>query len=144
MKAVLIIVGKTREPYIQAGVDEYVRRIGRYMPFRVEVAPEERGSVGTLRLLRENDYVVLLDERGREYRSVEFAEWLNRMQGMSARRLAFVIGGAYGFSKEVYERADEKISLSKLTFSHELARLVFAEQLYRACTILRHEPYHHE
>lgn len=144
MKAVLIIVGKTREPYIQAGVDEYVRRIGRYMPFRVEVAPEERGSVGALRLLRENDYVVLLDERGREYRSVEFAEWLNRMQGMSARRLAFVIGGAYGFSEEMYERADEKISLSKLTFSHELARLVFAEQLYRACTILRHEPYHHE
>lgn len=144
MKAILIIVGKTREPYIQAGVDEYVRRIGRYMPFRVEVAPEERGSVGALRLLRENDYVVLLDERGREYRSVEFAEWLNRMQGMSARRLAFVIGGAYGFSEEMYERADEKISLSKLTFSHELARLVFAEQLYRACTILRHEPYHHE
>lgn len=144
MKAVLIIVGKTREPYIQAGVDEYVRRIGRYMPFRVEVAPEERGSVGALRLLRENDYVVLLDERGREYRSVEFAEWLNRMQGMSARRLAFVIGGAYGFSEKMYERADEKISLSKLTFSHELARLVFAEQLYRACTILRHEPYHHE
>lgn len=144
MKAVLIIVGKTREPYIQAGVDEYVRRIGRYMPFRVEVAPEERGSVGTLRLLRENDYVVLLDERGCEYRSVEFAEWLNRIQGMSARRLAFVIGGAYGFSEEMYERADEKISLSKLTFSHELARLVFAEQLYRACTILRHEPYHHE
>lgn len=96
-----------------------------------------------LKKIEPADTVVLLDERGREFRSVELAAWMEKKQ-QSVRKLVFVIGGPYGFSPEVYARADEKISLSKLTFSHQMVRLIFVEQLYRACTILKGEPYHHE
>lgn len=157
MKIVLLAVGKTREAYLVAGIEDYVRRIGRYLPFEFVVAPDLRNVRGlsphdvcareaemVLKVLREEDYVVLLDEGGREMRSAEFAEWLNKRAGGSARRLVFVIGGPYGFSERVVERADENLSLSRLTFSHQMVRLIFAEQLYRACTILHHEPYHHE
>lgn len=106
---------------------------------------QQKTLEGTLILkqLQAQDTVVLLDEHGKEFRSVEFAAWLEKQQQV-ARRLVFVIGGPYGFSESVYERANSKISLSKMTFSHQMVRLIFCEQLYRACTIIQGEPYHHE
>lgn len=156
MKTELIMVGKTSDKHFQAGIDDYVRRVSHYMPFSVTVVPglkstrslseeQQRQLEGEqlLRLFQPSDCVVLLDERGAEMRSVELARWLEQKR-QSSRRLVFVIGGPYGFSRAVYERSDEMLSLSRLTFSHQLVRLVFAEQLYRACTIVRGEPYHHE
>ena len=156
MKTELIVVGKTTDKHFQAGIEDYVGRIGHYMPFGVTVIPElkstkslteelQKESEGKLimKQLQASDTVVLLDEHGKEMRSVELARWLEQKQA-SARRLVFVIGGPYGFSQEVYDRANEKLSLSKLTFSHQMVRLVFTEQLYRACTIIKGEPYHHE
>ena len=156
MKTGLILVGKTTDKYLQAGIDDYVGRIGHYMPFSLTVIPELKNTKSLsedqqktlegeaiLKLLQPSDTLVILDEKGREYRSVEFASWLSKRQ-QTARRLVFLIGGPYGFSEAIYERANEKISLSKMTFSHQLVRLIFAEQLYRACTINKNEPYHHE
>lgn len=156
MKTVLIVVGKTTDKHIVACINDYVERIGHYMPFTLNVIPElkntkslseqqqkEREGELILGTLQAGDVVVLLDEHGRELRSVDFARWLERKQ-LSARRMVFVIGGPYGFSPAVYQRADEQLSLSKMTFSHQMVRLVFTEQLYRACTIIRGEPYHHE
>ena len=156
MKTVLIVVGKTTDKHIVACINDYVERIGHYIPFTLNVIPElkntkslseqqqkEREGELILGTLQAGDVVVLLDEHGRELRSVDFARWLERKQ-LSARRLVFVIGGPYGFSPAVYQRADEQLSLSKMTFSHQMVRLVFTEQLYRACTIIRGEPYHHE
>ena len=156
MKTELIMVGKTADKHFQAGIDDYVSRVAHYMPFKVNVIPdlkstrsiteeqqkEEEGEQ-ILRLVQPGDTLVMLDEHGREVRSVELARWLGQKR-QTARRLVFVIGGPYGFSKEVYQRANEKLSLSKLTFSHQMVRLVFVEQLYRACTIIKGEPYHHE
>ena len=126
------------------------------MPFGVTVIPELKNTKNLtedqqktaegeliLRQLQPSDTVVLLDEHGKELRSIELAAWLEQKRN-TARRLVFVIGGPYGFSSEVYARANEKLSLSKLTFSHQMVRLVFTEQLYRACTIIKGEPYHHE
>ena len=126
------------------------------MPFDVYVVPElknarnlseeqqkEREGEQILKQLCQGDIVVLLDERGSERRSVEFANWLQKRQ-QTTRRLVFVIGGPYGFSKAVYDRADDRVSLSQMTFSHQMVRLIFVEQLYRVCTILKGEPYHHE
>ncbi len=156
MKTELIVVGKTDNPHFTAGIEDYIRRICHYVPFGMTVIPElkynkkrgadqQRVQEGQLILkkIEPADTVVLLDERGREFRSVELAAWMEKKQ-QSVRKLVFVIGGPYGFSPEVYARADEKISLSKLTFSHQMVRLIFVEQLYRACTILKGEPYHHE
>ena len=155
MKTELIVVGKTSDKHFQAGIDDYVRRVGHYMPFDITVIPdlkatrslsEEQQKVAEgeqiLRLVQPADTVVLLDEHGQELRSVELARWLEQKK-QTARRLLFVIGGAYGFSDAVYARANEKLSLSRLTFSHQMVRLVFTEQLYRACTIIKGEPYHH-
>ena len=135
---------------------DYTDRIGHYMPFEVLTIPElkntksmpeeqqkEREGEQILKRLQATDTVVLLDEHGKERRSLEFATWLEKKQH-TARRLVFVIGGPYGFSPALYDRADEMISLSMMTFSHQIVRLVFLEQLYRACTIIRGEPYHHE
>ena len=126
------------------------------MPFSVTVIPELRNAKSLsqqqqkdkegeaiLRLLQPSDTVVLLDERGKEPRSIELADWLQRQQ-QTARRLVFIIGGPYGFSQQVYSRADSMLSLSRMTFSHQMVRLIFVEQLYRACTIIKGEPYHHE
>lgn len=156
MKTELILVGKTTDKHFAAGISDYTERIGHYMPFSVTVIPElkntksltadnQKAAEGELILkrLQPSDTVVLLDERGREPRSVELASWLQQKQN-TARRLVFVIGGPYGFSEAVYSRADEQLSLSRLTFSHQMVRLVFVEQLYRACTIIKGEPYHHE
>ncbi|ERT60441.1 putative rRNA large subunit m3Psi methyltransferase RlmH [Prevotella sp. BV3P1] len=156
MKTELIVVGKTDNPHFIAGIEDFIRRTCHYVPFGMTVIPElknnkkrgadqQRVQEGQLILkkIEPADTVVLLDERGREFRSVELAAWLEKKQ-QSVRKLVFVIGGPYGFSPEVYARANEKISLSKLTFSHQMVRLIFVEQLYRACTILKGEPYHHE
>ena len=156
MKTLLILVGKTADKHFQAGISDYVGRIGHYMPFDIVTLPELRNTKSLseqqqkaaegeliLRQLQPSDTVVLLDERGRQQRSQEFARWLEQKQ-QSARRLVFVIGGAYGFSPSVYSRANDMVSLSPMTFSHQMVRLIFTEQLYRACTIIRGEPYHHE
>jgi 23S rRNA (pseudouridine1915-N3)-methyltransferase len=139
-----------------AGIADYSERIGHYMPFSITTIPELKNTKSLteeqqkqaegeqiLKLIQPSDTVVLLDEHGHEYRSVELASWLEQKRN-TARRLVFVIGGPYGFSQAVYTRANEKISLSKMTFSHQMVRLIFTEQLYRACTIIKGEPYHHE
>ena len=157
MHLTLLTVGKTDIPWVREGLETYVSRLGHYVPFSLKEIPELKGVSAlsrdqirnkegglVLAQLRPADEVILLDERGREFRSVEFADWLNRRMAASGRDLVFVVGGAYGFSDAVYARADGKISLSKMTWSHQLVRTIFAEQLYRAFTILRGEPYHHE
>ena len=156
MKALLLLVGKTADKHISSCMADYTERIGHYMPFEVLTIPElkntksmpeeqqkEREGEQILKRLQATDTVVLLDEHGKERRSLEFATWLEKKQH-TARRLVFVIGGPYGFSPALYDRADEMISLSMMTFSYQIVRLVFLEQLYRACTIIRGEPYHHE
>ena len=156
MKTELMMVGKTTDKHFVALIDEYVKRVGHYMPFSLTVIPElkatrslteeqQRQAEGEqiLKLLQPGDTVVLLDEHGQELRSVELARWVEQKR-QTARRLVFVIGGPYGFSQAVYGRCDEKLSLSRMTFSHQMVRLIFTEQLYRACTIIKGEPYHHE
>ncbi len=156
VKTLLILVGKTVNKHFVAGINDYVERIGHYMPFELVTIPElkntkalteelqkEREGELILKLLQPTDTVVLLDEHGMEMRSMEFASWLQKKQ-LSARRLVFIIGGPYGFSPALYQRANEKVSLSRMTFSHQMVRLIFTEQIYRACTIIKGEPYHHE
>ena len=139
-----------------AGINDYVERGNHYMPFELMTIPELKNTKNLsedqqkqaegeliLKMLQPSDTVVLLDEHGKEYRSVEFARWLEQKRN-TARRLVFVIGGPYGFSPAVYARANEQLSLSKMTFSHQMIRLTFTEQVYRACTIIKGEPYHHE
>ena len=156
MRIRLITVGKTDVPWVREGLDIYVSRLLHYVPFSLEEIPElknasslsrdqikEREGGMILKALRPKDCVVLLDERGKEYRSVEFARELSSLMA-SGRDVAFVVGGAYGFSEDVYARADKMLSLSKMTYSHQMVRTIFAEQIYRAFTILKGEPYHHE
>ena len=150
------MVGKTADKLYSEGIDNYANRINHYINFNIKVIPELKNSKSLseeqqkekegeliLKNIEDKAFVVLLDERGKELRSVEFAAWLDNKQ-QTVRNLTFVIGGPYGFSQAVYDRADGKISLSRMTFSHQMVRLVFTEQIYRACTILRNEPYHHE
>lgn len=157
MKITLLTVGKTDVKWVKEGLDLYVSRLSHYAPFQVREIPELKNVSALdkeqikvregeliLKSLRPSEEVVLLDEGGRELRSVEFASWLEERFSRGSRDIVFVIGGAYGFSKEVYARADSKLSLSKMTFSHQMVRTIFAEQLYRAFTIMRSEPYHHE
>ncbi len=156
MKTVLLQVGKTTDKQIAALVEDYRTRVSHYMPFEVITIPElkstkslseaqqkEREGELILKNLSSGDTVVLLDEHGMTCSSVKFSQWLERKQ-QNVRRLVFVIGGPYGFAEVVKRRADEKISLSPMTFSHQMVRLIFTEQLYRACTIIKGEPYHHE
>ena len=156
MKTELLLVGKTTNKHITALLDDYAQRITHYMPFAITVIPElkntkslseeqQKQREGQLILghLQSADYLVLLDEHGKELRSIELAEWLTAKQ-ITARRLVFVIGGPYGFSQDVYQRANEQLSLSRLTFSHQMVRAILTEQIYRACTIIKGEPYHHE
>ena len=153
----LIVVGKTDSREVDALVEMYSRRISHYVRFSVTYLPDIRNNKNLsesqqktlegdaiLRQIAEGDRLVLLDERGAEYRSTEFADRLQRWMNSGVRRVVFVIGGPYGFSDAVYARANESVSLSKMTFSHQIVRAIFAEQLYRAFTIIRHEPYHHE
>ena len=157
MKLQFIVVGKTTDKHLDVLIKDYECRMRHYLPFEMEVIPElkntkaltadqQKSREGELirKTLREGDHVVLLDEGGREFRSVEFASYLQQWQSVVARRLVFIVGGPYGFSQEIYALAKEKISLSRMTFSHQMVRLFFVEQCYRAMTILRGEPYHHE
>ena len=157
MKITFLTVGKTDIKWVADGLDTYASRLKHYIPFSVVEIPElkgvsalsreqikEREGELILRSVKQSDYVTLLDERGQEYRSIEFARMLEEKMSRTGKDLVFVVGGAYGFSEAVYARADHKISLSRMTFSHQLVRTVFAEQLYRAFTIMRGEPYHHE
>ncbi len=156
MKTALILVGKTNDTHLQAIISDYAERITHYMPFEIIVIPELKNTKSLseeqqkvregeliMKQLTAQDTVILLDERGKQYRSLEFAKWIEKQQ-LTARRLVFVIGGPYGFSSTIYDRANGKISLSMMTFSHQLVRTIFTEQLYRACTIIKGEPYHHE
>lgn len=156
MKTKLIVVGKTTDKHFLAGINDYIERIGHYTPFETTVIPalkntkslsqdQQKQQEGALILksIEPQDTVVLLDEHGKEMRSLAFASWMENKQ-QTCRRLIFVIGGPYGFSDEVYQRANELISLSQMTFSHQMIRLIFCEQVYRACTIIKGESYHHE
>ncbi len=157
MELVLLTVGKTDVKWVREGLDLYVSRLSHYVRFSVREIPElknvsalsrdqikEREGELILSCVRPSDEVILLDERGRKFRSVEFASFLEGRIAHSGKNIVFVIGGAYGFSESVYERAASKISLSDMTFSHQMVRAIFAEQLYRAFTIIKGEPYHHE
>ena len=152
----LILIGKTTDPHIQALIDDYVSRLTHYNPLRLVIIPELKNAKSLsqdqqkrlegeqiLRQLQPSGHLVLLDERGAELSSTELAQWVGRHQLASTPAINFVIGGPYGFSPEVYARANECLALSRLTFSHQMVRLIFVEQLYRAHTILRGEKYHH-
>jgi len=157
MRITLLTVGKTDIKWVREGLDLYRSRLSHYVPFDVVEIPElkavsslsreqikEKEGELILKALRTSDHVMLLDERGKQYRSMEFAAMLQDRISRLGSDIVFVIGGAYGFSREVYDRANSLISLSLMTFSHQMVRTVFAEQLYRAFTIMRGEPYHHE
>lgn len=157
MKTILLAVGRTVEQHFITAIEDYVRRTRYYIPFDIEIIPEPKNSRKLpnelqkekegeliLKALQQGDHTVLLDEGGKEMRSLEFAEYMKHKMNTVSKRLVFVIGGPYGFSPDVYRAAHEKISLSKMTFSHQMVRLIFAEQLYRAMTILSGSPYHHE
>lgn len=157
MKIVLLVVGKTDSKLMAQATEEYIRRLSHYLSFEVDVIPDVRVGSKTspeqqkelegreiLSRIRPSDTVVLLDERGREYTSMEFASFLQKKMLAGTKRLLLVVGGPYGFSPSVYEAAQGKISFSRMTFSHQMIRLFVTEQIYRAMTILNHEPYHHE
>lgn len=157
MKFTLLVVGRTVEKHYIAAINDYVERTKHFISFDMEVIPElkntkslsmeqqkEKEGELILKALQPGDVVVLLDEHGKEFRSVEFAGWVERKMHTVNKRLVFIIGGPYGFSSKIYDVAQEKISLSKMTFSHQMIRLIFVEQLYRAMTILSNGPYHHE
>ena len=157
MKTVLLMVGKTVDKHLVALMEDYVERTKHYMTYDVEVIPDlkstknlseevqkEKEGELILKALQPGDYVVLLDEGGKEMRSIEFAQYLRHKMNTLSKRLVFVIGGPYGFSQKVYQAATEKMSLSRMTFSHQMVRLIFVEQLYRALSILAGSPYHHE
>lgn len=157
MKISLLVVGKTVHSYLNQGIDEYTKRISRYCPFSIQYIADAKTTKSLSQeqqkqlegdniaaALDKSDYVVLLDEHGKEFTSVDFSAYIERKMQSVPKRLVFIVGGPYGFSKEIYGRANEKISLSKMTFPHDLIRLVFTEQLYRAFSIIHHEPYHHE
>ncbi len=157
MKIALYLNGRTTEKAIAGAVDEYSGRIGKYNPFEVIVLPDlkntrnmppeeqtAREGARIIQSLRGDDYVVLLDEKGKEFTTLEFAGWLEKILMSSHKRIVFVTGGPWGFSPDVYERADMKLSLSKMTFSHQVVRLLFLEQLYRIFTVIKGDPYHHQ
>ncbi len=157
MNIELIVVGKTDSAEVESLFDGYLKRVNHYCKFSVTTLPDLRNSKSLsakqhrtaegeaiLRQLNDSDYVVLLDERGTQYRSVEFAQWLQKRLNSGVKRLVLIVGGPFGFSEEVYARAHGKISLSAMTFTHQFVRVIFAEQIYRAFTILRNEPYHNE
>ncbi|MFI3279138.1 MAG: 23S rRNA (pseudouridine(1915)-N(3))-methyltransferase RlmH [Rikenellaceae bacterium] len=157
MNIELLVVGKTDSTLIEEIVTTYAKRINHYCKFSITTladikntknlsVSQQRTAEGEmiLKQLQDSDFVTLLDERGTEYRSVDFAYWLQKRMNSGVRRLVIIIGGPYGFSEAVYARANSKVSLSKMTFSHQIVRAIFAEQIYRAFTILKNEPYHHE
>ena len=156
MRITLTVIGKTADPRLVSLIDDYQQRLKHYIPFEFVVLPDIKNAKSLseeqlktaegealLSLLTPAMDVILLDEHGKEFRSIEYADWLQKKMG-AGRDLMLIIGGAYGFSQAVYDRANGKISLSQMTFSHQMIRLMAIEQIYRAMTILRNEPYHHE
>lgn len=157
MKAELLVIGKTDSSIIRDGIDVYKNRLIHYLPFDIKVIPDvkntknmnadqQKTKEGSLILdnLDNSDFVVLLDEKGKEYSSVAFSSFMEQKMISGIKKIVFIIGGPYGFSQDVYNRANSKLSLSKMTFSHQMVRMIFTEQLYRAMTIIKGEPYHHE
>src|ERR1035437_9641568 len=157
MKIILLTVGKTTNSHLIKLQEEYQNRLKFYIPFEMLVIPELKNtknlSIGEqqekeadliLKQLETSDEVVLLDEKGKQFTSVGFSEFISKKMLASHKRMIFVVGGPYGFAERVYQRANGKISLSAMTFSHQMIRLIFVEQLYRAMTIMKGEPYHHE
>ena len=157
VKILLLTIGNTDKKYMKEGIDDYVKRISFYIPFEMKVIPDiknrsslseelQKEKEGQLILshVSSGDYLVLLDERGTEFSSVEFSKWIEKKMIAGTRQVIFVIGGPYGFSNAAYQRSDIKISMSKMTFSHQMVRMIFVEQIYRAMTIIKNEPYHHE
>ena len=157
MKATLILVGKTVDKRFAELISEYTNRLKHYISFEINIIPELKNTKNLtseqqknseaeliIKNLQPSDYVVLLDEHGKEMRSVEMADWMKRKMNTINKRIVFIIGGPYGFSQKIYDIAHEKLSMSKMTFSHQMIRLIFVEQLYRSMTILNGEPYHHE
>lgn len=157
MKVELWYIGKTNERYLQTGEAIYEKRLKHYLPISVEVLPDIKnaGKLTALQLkakeadmilskLQKADGLILLDEKGKHFTSMEMSQWLDKQLQRSYRRLIFLVGGAFGFDERVYDRCDGKLSLSKLTFSHQMVRLFLLEQIYRSMTILRGEKYHNE
>lgn len=157
MRITLLVVGRTTDKHIIALVEDYLVRLKHYVPTDIDVIPElkqtkslsqdeQKQREGQLILdkIQPGDCVVLLDEHGTERRSIEFAQWLQKKMSSGTKRLLFIVGGPYGFSPEVYSKAHEKVSLSQMTLSHQMIRLLFIEQIYRGMTIIKGEPYHHE
>jgi 23S rRNA (pseudouridine1915-N3)-methyltransferase len=157
MKITLLAVGKTEDKYLIEGIEKYLGRLKHYIGFNLVVIPELKNTKNLtegqqktkeaefiLKQLSNTDSVILLDEKGKKYTSVQFANYLNKQMIGSVQHIVFIIGGPYGFDESIYKRAQGSISLSDMTFSHQMVRLFFVEQLYRAFTILKGEPYHHE
>lgn len=157
MKITLLVIGKTDEPYLETGIAKYINRLEHYVPFEMKVIPDiknrktlseaqQKKLEGDLlhAQFMPGDSIVLLDENGKTFSSRNYSKWLENQMNTGCKRLVFVIGGPYGFSQEVYDKANSKISLSEMTFSHQMVRLIFVEQLYRAFTILKGESYHHD
>jgi len=157
MRISLICIGKTDESYLNVGIEKYLNRLKHYVNFTLNIIPDIKNTKNLtqeqqkskeaeqiLKQLNQTDTIVLLDEKGNAPRSIDFAKFIDRHMLNSTQHLVFVIGGPYGFDRSIYDRAHSKLSLSNMTFSHQMIRLFFVEQLYRAHTILRGEPYHHE
>jgi len=157
MKITLMAIGKTDDSYILEGLEKYLKRLKHYIKFEILIIPDLKKTKNLsedeqktkeselfLKNITHSDYVVVLDERGTEMSSMHFADFINKRMIASVPHLVFLIGGPYGFDQSIYQRANYKISLSKLTFSHQMIRLFFVEQVYRAFSILKGEPYHHE
>ncbi|QXV65340.1 23S rRNA (pseudouridine(1915)-N(3))-methyltransferase RlmH [Mucilaginibacter achroorhodeus] len=157
MKITFITVGKTEDAYLKEGIEKYVKRLKHYTKLELHDLPELKNTKALtedqqktkeaemiLKKLTPQDHLILLDEGGTEYTSVQFANYINKRSVTSSANLVFVVGGPYGFHDSVYQRANDKISLSRMTFSHQMVRLFFVEQLYRAYTIIKGEPYHHQ
>lgn len=157
MKITFITVGKTEDAYLKEGIEKYVKRLKHYTKLELADLPELKNTKALtedqqkareaeliLKKITSQDYVILLDEGGTEYTSVKFANYINKRSVSSSSNIVFVVGGPYGFHESVYQRANDKLSLSRMTFSHQMVRLFFVEQLYRAYTIIKGEPYHHE
>lgn len=157
MKISLLSVGKTDNDVVLRLVEDYCKRVNFYIHFDMENVADAKNTKklsekeqkiaegnNLMKNIQTSDYVVLLDDKGKHFSSTEFARFIEKKKHVVPKRLVFIVGGPYGFSEEIYARANEKVSLSKMTFTHQMVRLVFVEQLYRAMTILNNEPYHHE
>lgn len=157
MKVVLLSVGKTDEDFYVRAIEMFKKRLSHYIPFELDFVPDVKNrknlsekeqkqleGEAILNRIQPGDHVVLLDDKGKQYSSIEFSAFIEKRSHSVPKRLVFVVGGPYGFADQVYDRANEKLSLSRMTFTHQMVRLVFVEQLYRAMTILNGEPYHHE